>query len=95
MPKFQVVLRGENFPISREGGTKLTGFFTTRYVRAKRAEEAERKAVELVRYDQSLLAMLDPNSSVEPMVYLEEMARIPWWRPLGGKGYTFYPMEES
>lgn len=95
MPKYQIMLRGENFPISWDQSTKLTGFFTTRRVRAKGAEEAERKAVDLIRQDQSLTSALDPDSDVEPKVYLEDIKQIAWWQPLGGKGYTFFPMDES
>lgn len=95
MPTYQVILRGENFPISLEERTQLTGFFATRRVRAKGAKEAEQKAVELIRRDRSLTSALDPNSEEEPKIYLEKMSRIPWWRSLGGKGYTFYPMDKS
>lgn len=29
------------------------------------------------------------------MIYLEALGKVPWWRKLGGKGYSFYPMEEK
>ncbi|ROT94533.1 hypothetical protein EB809_19275 [Marinobacter sp. R17] len=95
MPKFQVLLRGENFPINWEYGTRLTGFYTTRYVRANSVDEAEQKALDLVRHDPDLLSMLSPNREADPQVYLEQIAQAPWWKKRGGSGYTFYPMEEA
>ncbi|MDP5138783.1 hypothetical protein ORJ04_22820 [Rheinheimera baltica] len=90
--KYGVRLIGENFELELDGKIDNYGFITTRFVKAKNNEEAELKAVELVKSDQRLNEALIKNRSYEPMVYLEEIWEEKWWKRLGGHGYGFYPM---
>jgi hypothetical protein len=94
MPKYSVILEGKNFPILSDGKTELLGFMTTRKVKARDLEEAEFKAVELIKQDSSLMASLDQNHEANPEIHLDSIYALKWWNKLGGKGYTFYKMEE-
>ena len=91
--KYGVRLRGENFEMIFEDEERNFGFFTTRFVRASTPEEAEIKAVELVKSDKQLIDALLKDRRCDPMIYLEEIWEERWWRRIGGKGYTFFPME--
>jgi len=93
--KYGVRLRGENFNIVTEGKVENLGFYTTRFVKAATPEEAEIKAVEMVRSDKKLLATLIKVEELAPKIYLEEIWPERWWKPIGSKGYTFYPMESA
>lgn len=90
--KYQVLLRGENFEMNWENEIKNFGFFTTRFVNAETPEEAETKAVALVKNDQWLIGAMISNSSFTPMIYLESIHKAKWWKRLGGKGYSFWEM---
>jgi hypothetical protein len=94
MPKYSVILEGKNFPMNVEGRRELWGFATTRRVKAKDPEEAELKAVEMIKKDKSLIDAIVKDDPVVPTIYLDSMYKLSWWRRLGGKGYTFYTMEE-
>lgn len=91
--KYQVMLRGENFELIWEGQVKNLGFFTTRWVKAESIEDAEQKAVTLIKQDDSLKAMMVEQPTLTPMIYLEEVTIAKWWKRLGGKGYSFWEME--
>lgn len=88
--KYQVVLRGENFELNLENDINVFGFYTTRVVKAASAEDAETKAVALIKNDQSLQQLLVKGSSYQPMIYLESIYKAKWWKRSGGKGYTFW-----
>ncbi|HAW92882.1 MULTISPECIES: hypothetical protein [unclassified Arsukibacterium] len=91
--KYQVVLRGENFQLMSEGKVKNLGFFTTRWVKAESVEDAEQQAVALIKRDDFLIAMMVDQPTLQPMIYLEEIAVAKWWKRVGGKGYSFWEME--
>ena len=89
------MLRGEDFELIFEGKEEHFGFYTTRVVKAVTEEEAETKAVALVKKDKDLISSMLPSSSKEPMIYLESISKAPFWRKLGGTGYSFWPMENE
>ena len=93
--KYQVMLRGENFELMWEGEVKNLGFFTTRWVKAESIQDAEQKAVALIKQDHSLISMMVKQPTLTPMIYLEEVAVARWWKRLGGKGYSFWEMEQT
>lgn len=49
MPKYSVLLEGENFSILQNDGSQLFGFYATRKVKAKNEAEAELLAIALIR----------------------------------------------
>jgi hypothetical protein len=100
MSYFQVLLEGQNFFVEFEGKEELLGFVTTRWVKAKDPDEAEAKAVELIKQDKHLINMIKTtdDSQPSPMIYLSEMCNVnmfTYFRRKPGKGYSFYPMEEE
>ena len=94
MPRYRVLLRGENFPLELESEEKLYGFYTTRWVWAADEYAAEQKAVERVKQDQHLVSQIVHNET-EPMIYLEDIDVDTWFSFKKGKGYSFYPMDEG
>ncbi|MEH6393311.1 hypothetical protein [Pseudoalteromonas sp.] len=98
MSYFQVLLEGENFFIEFDGKEELLGFVTTRWVKAKDKEEAELKAVDLVKNDQHLRNLLRTSDGdlPSPMIFLSEMRDVNWFtyfRRNPGAGYSFYSMD--
>lgn len=93
MKKYKVLLLGENFEIVIENKTSNCGFYTTRIVKANSEKEAEIEAIKLIHNDQSLNELLVEESQFEPKIHLEDIAYAPWWKRIGGKGYSFFPME--
>jgi len=89
------MLRGENFPIKFEDKVENLGFYTTRVVKANSEDDAELRAIDLIRNDVNLISMVQNASDANPRLYLESISKALWWRRLGGKGYTFWPMESE
>ncbi len=72
------------------------GFSTIRYVEAANPEEAELKAVEIVKKDESLISALKNDDDDSPMVYLDKLYEVENFgsEMVPGEGYTFYPEEK-
>lgn len=96
MPVFALLLRGENFLIRMEEGVpERMGFYTTRYVRARNEEEAETRAVQMVRQAKSLRANIR-TASLTPMIYVEIIERRPWWHRFKMQpGFAFWNMDKE
>lgn len=58
MPMYQVLMNAENFLVDLEGTLAKHGFCTSRFVEAASADRAELAAVEMLRNDQDLRAMI-------------------------------------
>jgi hypothetical protein len=94
MPVFAVMLRGENFVIQVDGVPERMGFYTTRFVHARNEEEAETRAVQMVRESKSLRSAGIKSSSFTPMIYLESIERRPWWYKFKTQhGFVFWNMD--
>jgi hypothetical protein len=94
MKKYSVMLEGRYFLLEIDGAVMKYGFYTTRYVEAEDPQEAEMKAVQLVRTDQSLKLAVK-NEGASPMIYLssiEELRSFDGVHPPGG-GHSFFPEE--
>ncbi len=93
MSYYQVVLKGKDFTFKHEGTPTSGGFVTVRWVKAKDEEEAELKAVDLVKQDQSLINITLTNRDSDlPLIYLHELEKVSLLNYLKfkpGKGYTF------
>lgn len=94
MPKYSVLLEGENFSILQDDDSKLFGFYATRKVKANNETEAELLAIALIREDENLLENIDPKSSIESLVRVDSVSKLKWWNRLSVSGFTFFPMEE-
>jgi hypothetical protein len=92
---FRLFACGENFPVVIDGEVILCGFYTTRYVEAATASEAEAIASELL-FD-------DPDLETPPGYEdLEEQASIRFEEveqvaaPIDiDDNFSFFPMEEE
>ncbi len=92
MNKYQVMLQGENFFIEHEGAVVKHGFIATRFVEAANPEEAEIAAVTLIKNDETLVELVQPDATSEPMIYLEELYELESFEGINtpGHGYSFY-----
>jgi hypothetical protein len=96
MKKYHVMLEGKNFLLNHEGKLQKHGFFTTRYVEANNPEEAELKAVDLIKTDSKLTESVKNDRADEPMIYLEELFEIESFEGenIPGTGYSFFLEDE-
>lgn len=88
-------MKSEDFEIIFDVKVQNVGFYTTRIVKASDVEQAELAAVELIKNDDHLLGMFVKDTTLTPKIYLEEIAETNWWKRLGGKGYSFFLMDEE
>ncbi|BFM13517.1 hypothetical protein R50072_36700 [Simiduia litorea] len=93
--KYGVRLQGDNYEIRVEEQWKLLGFVTTRFVKASSIEDAEKAALDLILKDPHLNNLMRSNSEHIAKVHVTEMWSEKWWKRTGGKGYSFFPMEED
>jgi hypothetical protein len=95
MGRYRVLVRGANFLLELEGERRRFGFYATRFVRAASRQEAEAKAVELVRSDEQLITGVLNEADDPPMLYVEEAEKLGPLRGLAGAnaGFTFYREE--
>lgn len=92
MGLYRCAICGEGFPGNILDQIEPIGFYTTRYVEAETAEQAELIALELLRNDAALDLPLEHRSenarvyfeSVEEVA--EDTERVP------GAGFTFFTM---
>ena len=91
--KYRVFVNGQNYWLHIDGRLQKTGFYTTRFVEAQDAKEAEDIAVELVRNDSKLMVGLFNEQGDPPMLYAEEAEEVDALEP--AHGYAFYSKEED
>lgn len=88
-------MRGENFPGALMGQRAPVGFFTTRFVEAGSAAEAEAAALRLLKDDETLGGIRPEDRSPAAKVYFEQIEVVDVDASVGpGRGFTFFPMEE-
>ena len=99
MKKYRVLLNGRNFILETgDDGPKKHGFFTTRWVKANDEVEAENSAVEMIRQCSKLRSAVLNEKDDPPRIFLEEIyiaGAFEYFRRKPGKGYVFYPEDES
>ena len=97
MKNYRVKLNGKNFKIELEGKIEKLGFYTTRWVQADNIQEAELKAVNLVREDKSLAASIRNERSDPPVIYPDGLTEIDNFDGINvpGTGYSFYLDEDT
>ena len=94
---FGVLVNGRNFQLLWEGKggrpyTRRTGFYTTVHIRARNAEEAELRAVNVLRRDKKLLASVRNSSSDPPRIFVDRLVELPSFkgRAIPRTGFAFY-----
>ena len=92
MPLFRCSIRGDNFPGKLIGQSKPIGFYTTRYVDATSATEAEQLVVELLRNDKDL-NVAGKYRTQDARVFFESIVEVvPDAERKPNKGFTFFTM---
>lgn len=95
MNKYKVMLNGRNFQIPLEGTVQRVGFYTTRFVEANDPEQAELRAVALVKSDEELRTAVRNKPDDPPTIHLEEVVEVVDFEgvQVPGAGYSFYAEE--
>jgi hypothetical protein len=90
---FRLFACGEDFPVVIEGEVIVCGFYTTRYVEAESASEAETIASEMLFEDPDLET--PPGyEDMQPRIVFEEVEQVA--APMDiNDGFSFFPMEEE
>lgn len=83
---------GENFPLVHEGDLGLFGFYTTRYIEAANAEDAEDKAARAIFADPDLTTPMGAPGADRARLYFEEVVEVDAREQ--DRGFSFFPMEE-
>jgi hypothetical protein len=94
---FRVRINGRNFQLlweAKGGGarTKRSGFYTTVHVKARNPEEAEVRAVNVLRRDKSLRASVRNSSSDPPRMFVDTIQELRSFRGcrVPRTGFAFY-----
>jgi hypothetical protein len=95
MKKYKVMLEGHNFLIKIEDDAKKYGFFTTRVVEARDEEEAGQKAIEILRNDTDLVALIQNEESDSPTMFVEKVEELKGFSRIRvpRTGFVWFPDE--
>jgi hypothetical protein len=93
MPWFRLFALGEDFPVIIDGNVEIVGFYTTRYVEAASASEAEAIASDLLFEDEDLQP--PPGyEDIQPRLVFEEVEQVA--EPIDiDDNFSFFPMDED
>lgn len=97
MPYFKVMLEGNGIDIpSEENEHSITGFFTTRLVRAATTEEAEEKAKTMILTEWASGEYARANKGSLPSLTVSSMEKTTFIKSFKSKysGYSFYLHDE-
>lgn len=97
--RYRVELHGRNFLLRfPDPGQqkKKHGFYTTRDVQAESFEDAEMKAVELVRSEDRITSITINPKDDSPMLYVENIRLLgDEEETINNSGYTYYPEDDD
>jgi len=92
MTLYRCLIKGENFPGVLLGEPESIGFYTTRFVEAVNAEEAELLALELLRNDKTLTVAPEARTK-NARIHFEQIEEVPTdTERKPNAGFTFYIM---
>lgn len=94
MKNYRVIVHGRNFRLLWQEGRKavrsrITGFFATRFVRARNPRDAELRAMDLIRSDKQLRDAVQNRPTNPPIMFADSIVEVRSFRG-AGKGYTFF-----
>ena len=93
MPWFKCFVRGEDFPGQLADEPGLVGFYTTRFVEAASAGEAESMALAALRADAKLAAPAGYQPTKNARIIFEEITELPAADvPLPQPGFAWFTM---
>jgi hypothetical protein len=97
MKKYQALVRGENFLINFDGADQKLGFYTTAFFEADDAEQAEEKAIGLLRNDQEFRKSVLNEQSDSPMMFVDEIKELQSFEGLNlpRTGLSFFREEDE
>jgi hypothetical protein len=96
MTWFRCFIRGENFAADVDGQRGLIGWYTTRFVEATSAEDAETLALEGLKAEPKLAPPAWYKPAVTARVFFEEIAEIAAGDvPMQQPGFVWHPMESE
>ena len=95
MPYFRVLMNGEGISVSSSGDENV-GFYTTRWVKADKPQEAKDLAEMLVLRDWTNGEYAEVNEGDPPRLSVDSIVQVGflnylWNQP--GKGHSFYSSE--
>jgi hypothetical protein len=96
MEKFVVTINGMNFLIQDNDAStpKLMGFYVNAYVEARSPEDAELKAVDLVRTSPKLRPAVANSQDDPPRLWASDIGTLDEWpadQSLPLSGFIFFP----
>ena len=96
MKRFSVFVNGVNFFLEQENSVKRFGFYTTIYVYALSDEDAEHKALNIIKNDPKLRDGIFNDKSDPPQIFIEKITETGSSIPPDKErtGYVFYEEEE-
>ena len=96
MPKFALIMNGQNFLVNWDGQLRRKGFYKSVRVRAEDEDAAELAAVEIIRADQSIQKLVQNFSGNPPMIFLDQIAKLRWYQHLKTPaGATWYDEDDE
>jgi len=96
MAWFRCFIRGENFAADVDGQRGLYGWYTTRFVEAASAEEAETMALQGLKAEPKLAPPAWYKPVATARVFFEKIAEIPAGDvPAPQPGFVWYAMESD
>lgn len=95
MKKYRVRTEGKNFIVKIDEIPEKLGFFTTRFIEAENEQEAEKKALDLIRNELSGAVLNDRSNP--PVMFTEEVIELDSFGDnlTPGSGFTWYSDDET
>lgn len=89
------MVEGANFLVSFDNESAKHGFFTTRFIEAENAQDAENKVIELLRIE--LASFVENAGSDSPVMFVEEIEELDSFEGLTmpGTGFVWFPDEKG
>lgn len=95
MRLYRVLAHGTNFPGVILGEPSQIGFYTTRFVEARSAEDAETEVLARLRAEPALRVDAE-HRNTDARVLMEEIEEVPMDTPrIPDQGFTFYRAGEE
>jgi hypothetical protein len=91
MKMYKVIVESINFLINMDEEARKYGFFTTRWVEAWDADEAETKVMDMLRVE--LKSMVQNEQADSPMMFVEEIEELETFSESNPTrtGFVWYP----
>lgn len=93
MKKYKIFIEGKNLSTNIDGQVGKRGFFTTRFIEAEDARDAENIALRLIRNELQSVILNVPSDP--PTILVEEINEVVGFEayPVPGAGFTWFDSE--